>query len=134
MKTIKYLCITLVSTAVMFLQGCGGGSSTNETSIANFTGTWSGSILGTNLVYVITQSGNNIDITRNSPALDGLANRGVVTGNVADVTTYINGVNSGGATWTLNSPASMAVVVTRCNPPAGYSCATPGTTIILNKN
>jgi hypothetical protein len=118
----------------MFLQGCGGGSSTNEISIANFTGTWSGSILGTNLVYVITQSGNNIDITRNSPALDGLANKGVVTGNVADVTTYINGVNSGGATWTLNSPTSMAVVVTRCNPPAGYSCATPGTTIILNKN
>lgn len=138
MNIKKIAQIGLFASAALVLQACGGDNPTAEipatqTKAENFSGNWTGSYSGTNLSYFINQSGRDINIIRTSPALAGLENKGIVTGNVANVIGYINGINSGESKWTITNGTRISILVTSCNPPPGYSCAAPGTTIILNK-
>lgn len=113
--------------------GGGGGGGDSAVTPANFSGTWNGSYGGTAFVYVVTQTGSNLNMTRTSPALAGVAYTGVVTGNSALVTTYINSVSAGTSTLTLTNDTTATMTVNTCTPPQGYSCAAPGTTITLTR-
>lgn len=126
---------------LLFAVGCGlivaacggGGGGDSAVTPANFSGTWNGSSSGTAFVFSIVQTGSNFNMTRTSPALAGVAYTGVVAGNSASVTTYINSVSAGTSTLTLSNDTTAIMTVNTCTPPQGYSCAAPGTTLTLTR-
>lgn len=128
MKILFALCCGLV------IAGCGGGGGDSSTSTpANFSGNWSTNIGGTAFVYSIVQSGSNFNMTRITPPLAGLTYTGSVNGNSALITSYINNVPLGTNTFTLTNANTASMTVNTCTPPAGYSCAAPGTTLIMTR-
>lgn len=130
MKAIKIifaLCCGLVVAA------CGGGGDSSTSTPANFSGNWSTNLAGTAFVFSIAQTGSNFNMTRITPPLAGLTYTGAVTGNSALVTAYINNVALGTNTLTLTNTNTASMTVNSCTPPAGYSCAAPGTTLILTR-
>lgn len=128
MKIIFALCGGLV------IAACGGGGGDSSTSTpANFSGNWSTNLAGTAFVYSISQSGSNFNMTRVTPPLAGLTFTGAVNGNSAAVISYINNASFGTSTMTLTNANTASLTVNSCNPPAGYSCAAPGTTLILTR-
>ena len=127
MKVIFALCCGLV------IAACGGGGDGSNSTPADFSGKWSTNLAGTALVFSIAQTGSNFNMTRITPPLAELTYTGTVTGNSALVTTYINNVQSGTSTMTLTNANTASMTVNTCNPPAGYSCAAPGTTLIVTR-
>jgi len=123
---------------VLFAIGCGlivagSGGGGSAVTPADFSGTWNGSYGGTAFAYSIAQTGSNFNMTRTSPALAGVAYTGVVTGNSAFVTTYINSISSGTSTLALVNNTTATMTVNTCTPPSGYSCAAPGTALNLTR-
>lgn len=127
MKVIFVICCGLIVAA------CGGGGDGSTSTPADFSGKWSGSLLGTAFVYSIVQTGSNFNMTRITPPLAELTFTGAVSGNSASVTTYINNVQSGTSTMTLTNANTASMTVNTCTPPAGYTCAAPGTTLIVTR-
>ena len=127
MKVIFALCCGLV------IAACGGGGDSSTSTPANFSGNWSTNLAGTAFVYSISQSGSNFNMTRITPPLAELTFTGAVSGNSAAVTSYINNASFGTSTMTLTNANTASLTVNSCNPPAGYSCAAPGTTLILTR-
>lgn len=127
MKIILALCCGLIITA------CGGGGDGSTSTPTDFSGKWSGSLLGTAFVFSIAQTGSNFNMTRITPPLAELTFTGAVSGNSAAVTSYINNASFGTSTMTLTNANTASLTVNSCNPPAGYSCAAPGTTLILTR-
>lgn len=136
-----------VFVAMVFgLVGCGGGGDSGGGSStaapeaaapADFTGNWSGTYSGTTLSYIITQTGNNISMTRISPpptsTAAGITYSGTISGNTAVVNTYGNGTYMATATWTKLTSTTMTAVIDSCNPIQGFTCGAPGTVFTVNK-
>jgi hypothetical protein len=128
MRVIFAICFSLI------ISACGGGGGESSTSTpADFNGKWSSNLAGTAFVFSIAQNGSNFNMTRITPPLAGLTFTGVVNGNSAAITTYINNVPSGSSTMTLTNANTASLTVNSCTPPAGYTCAAPGTTLILSR-
>jgi hypothetical protein len=128
MKVIFAICFGLI------ISACGGGGGDGSASTpADFNGKWSSNLAGTAFVFSIAQNGSNFNMTRITPPLAGLTFTGAVNGNSAAITTYINNVPSGSSTMTLTNANTASLTVNSCNPPAGYTCAAPGTTLILTR-
>lgn len=108
-------------------------TSNQSTAPADFSGTWTANANGTVYEYSITQTGSSFNMTRTTPALAGVTYSGVVTGNSALVTTYINGTSSGTSTLALTSSTTATMTVNTCTPPPGYSCAAPGSTLVVTR-
>lgn len=139
MQTIhKYIVIVLVLFTSAFLTGCGGGSGGGSTAAAtvpaDFSGVWSGTVGGTALTYLVTQTGNDLVLTRTSPVLVGLTYTGLVNGNSAVVTFYGNGVSMGTLTWTLVNSTTGTMVANSCVAVSGFACGVPnGTALTLTR-
>ena len=125
-KVIFAICCGLI------IAACGGGDGSSSTP-ADFSGKWSANIGGTAFVFSIVQSGQNFNMTRITPPLAGLTYTGAVNGNSASIITYINNAQLGTNTMTLTNANTASMTVNTCTPPAGYSCAAPGTTLILTR-
>lgn len=134
MRTLK---IIFAIGCGLFVAACGGGGSTGATggsgTPADFSGTWNGNSSGTAFVFSIVQTGSNFNMTRTTPPLAGTAYTGTVSGTSALVTTYINNVQAATSTLTLTNDTTASMTVNTCTPPTGYSCAAPGTTIVLTR-
>lgn len=130
MKTMKVIFAIFCG---LMITACGGGGDSSVSAPADFSGKWSTNIGGTALVYSIVQSGSNFNMTRITPPLAGLAYTGSVNGNSALITAYINNVPLGTNTFTLTNANTANMTVNTCTPPAGYSCAAPGTTLIMTR-
>lgn len=130
MKAIKVLFAIFCS---LTIYACGGGGDSSSSTPANFAGNWSTNIGGTAYVYSIAQSGSNFNMTRITPPLAGLTFTGAVSGNSALIVGYINNLKLGTNTMTLTNANTASMRVDTCTPPAGYSCAAPGTTLILTR-
>jgi hypothetical protein len=128
MKVIFALCCGLV------IAACGGGGGDSSTSTpANFSGNWSTNLAGTAFVYSISQTGSNLNMTRITPPLAELRFGGTVTGNTATMTAYINNAPFGTSTLVLTNTNTASLTNNSCSPPPGYSCAAPGTVLILTR-
>lgn len=125
MKVIFAICCGLIITA------CGGGGDGSTSTPADFSGKWSTNLGGAAFVYSIVQTGSNFNMTRITPPLAELTFTGAVSGNSALVTAYINNVSSGTNTLTLTNANTASMTVNTCTPPTGYTCAAPGTTLIM---
>ena len=118
--------------AALALVACGGGGG-DSVAPADFSGNWKSSLGGTDFVFVVIQSGSNFNMTRTTPPLAGLAYKGAINGNSAVVTTYINNAVAGMSTFTIMTPSTASFRVDSCTPPAGYTCAAAGTTLIFTR-
>jgi hypothetical protein len=129
MKVIFAICCALIITA------CGGGGGGDELTAtpANFNGKWSTNLAGTAFVFSIAQTGSNFNMTRITPPLAELKFTGVVSGNSASVTAYINNAPFGTSTLTLTNTNTASLTNNSCTPPPGYTCAPPGTVLILTR-
>jgi hypothetical protein len=133
MKAMKAMKVMFALCCGLIIAACGGGGGSSTTTPANFSGNWSTNLAGTAFVFSIAQTGSNFNMTRITPPLAGLTYTGAVTGNSALVTAYINNVALGTNTLTLTSTNTASMTVDSCSPPPGYSCAAPGTTLILTR-
>jgi hypothetical protein len=129
--------MVFVIALVVGLFGCGGGGGGGAggaaTTNADFTGTWSGVSGSTALTFQISQTGNVLSLTRLVPADPAITYTGTVSGDTGSVTTFINGVAAGSSTFTKTNGTTINSVVTSCNPPAGYTCAPAGSTVVFTK-
>lgn len=119
----------------LLVSACGGGGSSDTANVTpvDFSGNWSGNSNGTSLKYSIAQTGSNFNMTRTEPALAGVTYTGSVNGNSALVKTYINSALAGTSTLTLSNDTTASMTVDTCTPPQGYSCAAPGSTLVLTR-
>ena len=131
-----YRLITGITFATL-LSACGGGDggsvATTTTASADFAGTWSGTSGTAPITFQIGQSGNTLSISRTAPVDAAISYTGTVNGNSAVVTTFANGITAATATFTKTNSTRIDAVVNSCSPPAGFTCAAPGTTLVLTK-
>lgn len=119
---------------VLFLIGCGGGGSEGsdiDIFVDNFQGNWT--TQDNTLKISINKAGGQFNVVRIAPSTPGLSYLASLDGNILHVTTIINQVVSGTANFSLISTNTAKVLVTSCTPPAGYTCAAPGTELNLYK-
>ena len=131
----RYLKNLFMAATVAALVGCGGGGSSNSsTDVTDFSGTWSGTYNGQEFRFVFTQSGSNLAATRTIPAqIVGSSYSGVISANVALLTTYQGGVSAGATSWTKVDSTNLSSVVTSCTPPPGFTCGAVGTVVAFKK-
>lgn len=118
------------------LIGCGGGSDDDgSTATVDFSGIWSGTSGATALRFSFAQTGNNLAITRTLPAQPAVVTySGVINGNAAVVTTYINNTAMATSTWTKTDSSTISAIITSCTPTGGYQCGAPvGDTVVYKK-
>ncbi|MFZ4856186.1 MAG: hypothetical protein ACOYL3_07300 [Desulfuromonadaceae bacterium] len=130
--------VGLLLAVAIGIAGCGGGGSDTPSIPAapasDFTGTWSGSYSGTTFRYIVSQSGNNLDITRTTPIATGITYSGTGSGDTAVINTYGNGTYMGYTTWSKTSGTTISVYLNSCIPITGFSCgASNGITLNLTK-
>ncbi len=136
---LKYSVFMLVLFISLLLTGCGGGGGSTTASAAattpvDLSGTWSGTVSGNVVTYVVTQNGNSLTLTR-TPAVTGVTYTGIVNGNSAIVTEYGNNVTMSTATWSYINSTTSNLVLNSCVAVPGFTCGAPnGTTIIFTKS
>jgi hypothetical protein len=112
------------------LSSCGGGGGGGVSiSTDNFQGTWA--TQDASFKIAITKNGDQFDILRIIPITSGLTYAAYLSNQNLIVNTIINSAAAGATELTLISNNSIRGLVTSCSPPAGYSCAAPGTEIYL---
>ncbi len=100
----------------------------------SFTGTWSGTYGTTAFSYLVTQSGNNLAITRTAPISTGITYNGIVSGDSAVVTAFGNGTYIGYSTWTMFNNTTITAVINSCVAIPGFACGAPnGTSLTLRR-
>jgi hypothetical protein len=139
-RNLNKMMLSLLVVCIFSLAGCGsggdsGGGSTHTAVLGDFTGTWSGSSGGTALIFSFIQTGNNLAITRTTPAQpSAIKYDGLVTGNSAVVTTYASNLPMATTTWTMLDSTTISAVLNTCVPTAGYTCGVPiGDTIVFKR-
>lgn len=129
MKVIFAICCALI------ISACGGGGDSSSAPSVDFSGTWSTNIAGIAVEWQIVQTDSKLNIKQITPSLpDSQKTVGVVIGNSASMTDYINDVQSATRTLTLTNSNTMSSTLNTCTPPAGYRCLLPvGSAVILTR-
>jgi hypothetical protein len=124
----------LLLAVALGMTGCGGGApSIPAAPASDFTGTWAGTYNGTAFRYIVSQSGNDLNITRTTPAAAGLTYSGSGSGDTAVINTYGNGTYAGYTTWSKTSSTTMSVYLNSCVTIPGFACgAANGITLNLD--
>jgi len=140
MKVTPISLVRLSVVMLLCLTGCGTKgidaktTNTTNTSLADFSGYWSGTFGTTKISYWVVQSSDLLYITKLEPADNGMTYFGVVSGNTAGVCLYGNGTRMGYTTWTKVDDSTVRIFYNSCDSITGFTCDIPdGTTITFKK-
>lgn len=107
--------VSAVGTVSAFANAIGAWEASQATTLAaaDYSGTWTGNYQGFAMVYVITQSGNNLTLKSNPTPLTATQTyTGVLSGNTAIVTT--NDYAAASSTLTVIDGKTVRVVQNSC--------------------